>query len=245
MLVLALESSTDITSAALGNVAAGQTRAKFEIISSEKLKSDRYSETTLALIDGLFKGQKKNIKDVDAFVVGIGPGSFTGVRASIAIVKSLAQALRKPVTGMPSTYSVVHSIYAASTDTNLRKIFVSMDARRDEVLYEEFEIINNSVNLKSSNLIGINNFIELLNTDEGKDFIIGGTALNLIDDYTFQNLKSNISNQDTWIPNATSLLVAAKDSIGKTDWKSLFNIKPLYWRRPDALTIKERKDNPR
>lgn len=244
MLVLAIESSTDITSAALGNVAAGQTPAKLKIISSEKLKSDRYSETTLALIDGLFKGQKKTIKDIDEFVVGTGPGSFTGVRASIAIVKSLAQALRKPATGMPSTYSVAHSIYDASIDKNVRKIVVSMDARRDEVLYEEFEIIDNSVNLKSSNLIGINNFIELLNADKGKDFIIGGTALNLIDDYTFQNLKSNISNQDTWIPDATSLLIAAKDSIGKTNWKSLFDVKPLYWRRPDALTVKERKYKP-
>lgn len=244
MLVLALESSTDITSASLGNVTVGQTPAKLKIISSEKIRSDRYSETTLALIDKLFKEQKKTIKDVDAFVVGTGPGSFTGVRSSIAIVKSLAQALRKPAIGIPSTYSVAQSILLTATDTNFQKIVVSMDARRDKVFYEEFEIINNSVNLKSSNLIGISDFVELLNVDKGKDFTIGGTALNLVDDLTYQNLKPSISHEDTWIPNATPLLTAAKDSIGKTNWKSLFDVKPLYWRRPDALTIKERKDNP-
>jgi tRNA threonylcarbamoyladenosine biosynthesis protein TsaB len=46
------------------------------------------------------------LKDITGFVVGIGPGSFTGLRISLSCVKGLAYGLRVPVTGVSSLAAV-------------------------------------------------------------------------------------------------------------------------------------------
>jgi tRNA threonylcarbamoyladenosine biosynthesis protein TsaB len=46
------------------------------------------------------------LKDIEGFVVGLGPGSFTGLRISLACVKGLAYALKVPVAGVSSLAAV-------------------------------------------------------------------------------------------------------------------------------------------
>lgn len=46
------------------------------------------------------------LSDITAFVVGIGPGSFTGLRISLSSVKGLAYALKVPVAGVSSLAAV-------------------------------------------------------------------------------------------------------------------------------------------
>src|SRR5882672_6863520 len=46
------------------------------------------------------------IEQISAFVIGIGPGSFTGLRISLACVKGLAYALKVPVAGVSSLAAV-------------------------------------------------------------------------------------------------------------------------------------------
>ena len=48
-------------------------------------------------IDFLVGALGKDIRDVDAFAVAAGPGSFTGIRIGVGAVKSLAFASGKPV----------------------------------------------------------------------------------------------------------------------------------------------------
>ncbi|SFM41300.1 tRNA (adenosine(37)-N6)-threonylcarbamoyltransferase complex dimerization subunit type 1 TsaB [Thermodesulforhabdus norvegica] len=61
-----------------------------------------HSRRLLAHIDYLLKEIGLSISDVDGFVVGTGPGSFTGIRIGVTTFKSLAWGLRKPVKGIPS-----------------------------------------------------------------------------------------------------------------------------------------------
>src|SRR5438034_2675033 len=46
------------------------------------------------------------IEQISALVVGLGPGSFTGLRISLACVKGLAYALKVPVAGVSSLAAV-------------------------------------------------------------------------------------------------------------------------------------------
>lgn len=53
----------------------------------------RQSEVMVAEIDNILKRNNIDKKDLDAIVVGIGPGSYTGVRIAVTIAKTIAYAL--------------------------------------------------------------------------------------------------------------------------------------------------------
>jgi tRNA threonylcarbamoyladenosine biosynthesis protein TsaB len=61
-----------------------------------------HSEALLPLIDRLLKAAGVELGAIDAFAVGVGPGSFTGIRVGCATAKAFAQARRRPVGGFSS-----------------------------------------------------------------------------------------------------------------------------------------------
>ena len=62
----------------------------------------RQSEILPEEIEKILKAHSYTLKDVSAFVVGLGPGSFTGLRIGLAAAKGVAYALKVPITGASS-----------------------------------------------------------------------------------------------------------------------------------------------
>jgi tRNA threonylcarbamoyladenosine biosynthesis protein TsaB len=58
------------------------------------------SRRLMGQMDGLLKVNGVTLDDVSAFAVGIGPGSFTGVRVGVTTAKTLAQVTGKPLVGI-------------------------------------------------------------------------------------------------------------------------------------------------
>ena len=54
----------------------------------------RQSEMMVTEIDNILKRNGVNKEDLDAVVVGIGPGSYTGVRIGVTIAKTIAYSLK-------------------------------------------------------------------------------------------------------------------------------------------------------
>jgi len=54
----------------------------------------RQSEVMVLETENILKRNKVDVKDLDSIVVGIGPGSYTGVRIAITIAKTMAYALK-------------------------------------------------------------------------------------------------------------------------------------------------------
>lgn len=69
-----------------------------------------------------------DMDQVDGFIVARGPGSFTGLRIGISVVKGLAHALSKPAIGISSLDGIGFRFCHASMP-----VCVMMDARRNEV----------------------------------------------------------------------------------------------------------------
>jgi len=59
------------------------------------------------------------VKDLDGFAVCHGPGSFTGLRIGVAVLKTMAQALQKPILGISSLELIVLPYRAAWPGTIL------------------------------------------------------------------------------------------------------------------------------
>lgn len=62
--------------------------------------------------------------------VGLGPGSYTGLRASIALVRGLAFAAQRPVAGVVSFAAVARAVLRRRPEA--RGVIVLLDARRGE-----------------------------------------------------------------------------------------------------------------
>ncbi len=59
-------------------------------------------ERGLARIEDLLADANLRLRDLDRIAVGLGPGSFTGVRIAVAYAKSLAYGSRVPLVGISS-----------------------------------------------------------------------------------------------------------------------------------------------
>jgi tRNA threonylcarbamoyladenosine biosynthesis protein TsaB len=66
--------------------------------------------------------------DLDAIAVGVGPGSFTGLRIGLATVKGLAYALGKPCVGVSTLRAMAYG-----TGAQIGLVVAMLDAKRGEV----------------------------------------------------------------------------------------------------------------
>lgn len=79
---------------------------------------------------------------VDLIAVGVGPGSFTGVRIGIATARGVGASAALPVAGVCTLDAIGSALRERSDETELPSLLAVLDARRDEVfaaLYSEGE----------------------------------------------------------------------------------------------------------
>ena len=89
------------------------------------------------VIDELLKNADINLADIDAYVVNRGPGSYTGVRIGMGVVKTFAQVHKKPVVTVDSLELLAGQI------SNLKENFsVLLNCSRREVFHAKYSIID-------------------------------------------------------------------------------------------------------
>lgn len=88
-----------------------------------------HSRRLLKMIDHMLENRAcMELGDIDGFVAAIGPGSFTGLRIGISVVKGLAYAMDKPATGVSSLDGIAFRFVHSSIP-----VCAMMDAKRHEV----------------------------------------------------------------------------------------------------------------
>ncbi len=88
-----------------------------------------HSKGLLPMIEQAVESREgMTVSQIDGFVAARGPGSFTGLRIGISMVKGLARALAKPCAGISSLDGIAFR-FACSQ----KPVCVMMDARRQEV----------------------------------------------------------------------------------------------------------------
>jgi tRNA threonylcarbamoyladenosine biosynthesis protein TsaB len=137
-IVLSLETSTTVTSAALHE--NGQLLVSREL----HLKQAAASQLTV-LIDQLFSASGMGRTQLDAVAVSGGPGSYTGLRIGTATAKGICYALDRPLIAIDSLHVLASSI---PKEHNGRLLCPMIDARRMEVycclLSESLDIMEES-----------------------------------------------------------------------------------------------------
>ena len=104
-----------------------------------------HGEKILAGIDTLLKQRSIKLKELDFISVGIGPGTFTGLRIGVSSAKFLAEVNGTPLLGIPSLKAQIFNLeeWGEPIEGNPR-LWSLTDAMRNEVyvLEEDYENIS-------------------------------------------------------------------------------------------------------
>jgi tRNA threonylcarbamoyladenosine biosynthesis protein TsaB len=133
MLFLVIDTSGRQGSVAL--VRAGDvSQNEVHLIESVALEGGTFSAQLVPQIADLLAKHGFGKPDLDAFIVISGPGSFTGLRVGLAVIKALSEILQKPIVAV----SLLEVIAVACGRQG--RILAVLDAGRDDAYVGEYEI---------------------------------------------------------------------------------------------------------
>lgn len=124
MKILALETSTELCSAALW--------LDGEVDAREALAGQRHSELLLPMIDALLVNHGLKAAQLDCIAFGAGPGSFTGLRIACGVAQGMAFGLSVPVVG-------IGTLLALAAASRAERAVCCLDARMGEVYHAAYE----------------------------------------------------------------------------------------------------------
>ncbi len=183
-----------------------------------------HSDVLVPLTEKIIKGAKWELKDIDKFAVSIGPGSFTGIRVAMSVIKTLAQTLNKPVVACDSL-----EILKNQLNINIKgiKFVPAIDALRNEVYIKQ----KNDVVI-----VPAEKFIKSLKKYKNNVVVIGSAVFTYRDMFSKELGKNSVSLQQ-WqnFPKASTLALMAENINGV----SFDKVEPIYGRKSWAEEKKQ------
>lgn len=188
----------------------------------ESESSNAHSSDLLTEIDRLLSKNSYDIKDIEGFCVGLGPGSFTGLRIGITTIKGLALSLKRPITGVPSIDSLAYNLLG-----HKGRVCAIIDAKQKKLYSRVYTCNGKSIDPKTGFLLlGID---ELLNKLKAPAIFLGD-GVGLYKDYIMEEMgsKARFGPEATWYPKAAIIgkLGYERLKTGKKD--NVFSLAPLY-----------------
>ncbi len=220
MKILALDTSTTF-----GSIAISSDKT---IIAEYSIKSYKtHSKTLLPNIDKMLKETGIHINEINAVVVAIGPGSFTGLRIGLSTAKGICYGQKIPLIAISTLMSLANNITFAN-----KNICVLLDAGRSQV----YSAIYSS---ELDELINPQLFTveELINSIKEEVVFVGPCIDNLKDELNAGvKVYYKIAPSHLNYPRAASLIdILFKKNIKLSyDYQYIANLQPFYIRRSSA-----------
>ena len=165
MLLLAVDTSGKHGSIALARCGPGDGCDVIEVV---PLEGGTFSAQLVPQIAALLGKHSLGKLDIGGLAVVSGPGSFTGLRIGLAVIKALGDVLAKPIAAV----SLLQAM-AASGQSRGRVIAV-LDAGRGEVYAGEYEVDTSGAHVVSERLLG---WAELMESGAGSVIVAADPGL--------------------------------------------------------------------
>ena len=238
MLKLAIDTATDVLSVALAR--------DNSVLGECTLDADRrHLELLLPEIHGILSAAGCRAKDINAIVVGTGPGTFSGLRVGIATARGLAQALEIPLRGS----STLRAQAMGLAERNCKPgdfILPVIDAKRGQVFSRIYRMeVDGTVTPESDVLcMSPSSLVKKIESEGNGVSAAGNGALAYYDLFKASKMINLPANDDGChkVRAVFHFLIAEE---GRTfEPGGMVAVLPNYIREPDAdITVLERKKN--
>ncbi len=129
MLILGLDTATRATAVALLDVEAGTVTERRD--DPPPGQRPRHTTRLLELIVDALGAAGRGWEDIGRIAVGVGPGTFTGLRIGVSTARALAAARELPLVGVSTLRALAYGA-AATAASEERAVLAVLDARRGE-----------------------------------------------------------------------------------------------------------------
>lgn len=154
---------------------------------------------------------------IDRIFVAIGPGSFTGLRVGLSLVKGLTLGSNLPVIGVPTFDGLAYNIHPKGS------LIIFMRYRMSMAYYGKYNAINNKwINEK----IGVSEIKDLRR-------LVNGQIVAVVKEHNYKEIANTFNNPILIVPRASLLVLAGKDR----EPDDIERIVPLYIEPSEAEKI--------
>ena len=202
-----------------------------------------HSTTILAQINQLLEKSNKKLEDITDVIVSVGPGSFTGVRIAISVVKGLFYSKNVKVFEVNEldvlAYQVIKDESSEVEENNI--IYSLIDSGKEKIYYGKYrKVKEKKLELLGNQKVGkLDNLIEEIKKDKiSKNYIVGDAGVNYV-----EKIVENLGNKVKFIEEKNMKINASvfydmykMNILKKVD---LFVLKPNYLEKSQAERDKE------
>jgi tRNA threonylcarbamoyladenosine biosynthesis protein TsaB len=151
MILLAVDTSGKPGSIALARCRSAEA---CEIIEVVALTGGTFSAELVPQIAALLDKHGFGKADIDGLAVVSGPGSFTGLRIGLAVIKALAEVLGKPIAAL----SLLEALAIAAQLQG--RILAALEAGRNEIFVGEYEVGRAGTRMIRERLLNRNEWLD-------------------------------------------------------------------------------------
>ncbi len=230
MLLFGLDTATLTLSAALVLREAKGDRVLAKVV---RPPPTPHSDLLPGLVAEMLAGAGAAPKDLAAFVIGLGPGSFTGLRIGLATAKGLCYAAGIPLVGASSLAAMA---LAAAPDAGEGELLVPcLDARKGEVYCGLFRRRGEGVELEGAEMaLNPQVLAARLAAERAQVFGVGRDA--------YAPLQALAPPATPVLCPDAAALVRLVGAVPAYDKQAAFALEPHYVRPPDSeWTLRPKK----
>ena len=187
-----------------------------------------HSQTILPAVDAALRATGLRCEDMDAFAAVTGPGSFTGVRIGVCMVKGFAHAVNKPCCAVNALEALAMNVVGFAG-----LVCPILDARRSQVYCAAFDTSSGRpVRMLEDAALPLEAFLRALPSDKRLAFVgdgvpVHGAAIRAALGERAVILPPNLSDLRA---DAACVLAAER----RDAWIEPARLEPYYLRAPQA-----------
>lgn len=189
------------------------------------------SELLLPMAENLLKSLNLDFSDIELYATSVGPGSFTGVRIGVSLVKGLAFGRNIPCVGVSTLDALAENLKGISGI-----ILPCMDARRGQVYSATFRCDGQSIErLTEDRAIALSDLADELKAYEGEPIYLSGDGYAVAKKaLTDLGIKLCETPDLLILENAASVARVAMKKYDNGEVLTDSEIAPVYLRMPQA-----------